>query len=115
MGQESINSKTQENYFDKSKEQLICFANKEKLKINFKLGNGADKDKVRHNQILYSILCTDNCEIVDYIWDKIEGKLENIDCTKQNTRDLNVLKSCLTDCSVDDMICDCCVWEEKTW
>jgi hypothetical protein len=115
MGQESIKVLSQDNYYDSFKKQLVSEAGKEFLHNNFKLGAGANKDKVRHAQMFYDMLCTDNCEIIDWVWDKIEGKLENVDCTKVDTKDLNCLKDCCDSCSVDDLIEDCCNWEEIKW
>lgn len=111
MGQESIKTLNQENYYDAFKKTLLTEADKEQLYNKFKLGVGSDIERRRHAQMFYDILCTDNCEIIDWVWDKIEGKLEGQDCKK----DLNCLKECTSECSVDELFDECCTWEEINW
>lgn len=48
-------------------------------KEHFRVGDGiTDEDELEHDLIFYRILCEDNCEIKNYIQDKIEGKLDPI-------------------------------------
>lgn len=51
----------------------------------FRIGDGVeDINRLKHDLVFYRILQEDNCDIVNYIQDKIEGKLEN--CNKKKKR-----------------------------
>lgn len=47
-------------------------------KKHFKVGEGIKNEKeLKHDLILSRILCSDRCEIVNYIKDTIEGRLQS--------------------------------------
>lgn len=66
------------------------------------IGDTVKESEIRHTMILNRILCTDTCEIINYISDIISGELE--DCgIKSKDKKLKTLKEC---CDKSDNVCD---------
>lgn len=112
-GQQNFLVLTQENYFDKFENDLLKYADLLYLNKKFGVGEDVDKDKVRHSQLFYNILCTDECELIEWVSKKINGDLENID-----------YKPILKDFKIYDIpfgtedscgITECCNWAENEW
>ena len=76
MGALQILRKDQQSYYDKALKTMLKSADTYYVEKHFKVGEKVDYDKLRHAQLLEEILCTDNCELIDYIYKKIAGKLE---------------------------------------
>lgn len=75
MSKQSIQLNTKDRYSEKLKYCSIngfedYFRNK-----HFKVGDGADIYEMTYNRRMKKILCTDDCEIVNYLQDKLNGKL----------------------------------------
>lgn len=108
-GQENYLYLTQENYYDGFQDSLIKTADKYHLEKNFGIGKKVDQDKLRHDQMFYDILCTDSCELIDWVQKKIDGELE---CDKtSNTTDFTYN----TNCYQTDAVTQCCNWESLQW
>lgn len=76
MSSQSIRLQSQQRIQQEVEENLFYDFENYFLNKNFKIGGVADRAEANHNYYLYKLLCTDNCEIVNYIQDKIDGKLE---------------------------------------
>lgn len=77
-----------ESYQDKFENKLLDFAHKYQMKHRFELGEEIPVGEMKHTLVFSNLLCNLNCEMIDYIWDKIDGKLDNkkiSDCVKQPT------------------------------
>lgn len=72
MSQSILEYNIENNYY-KIKQDLMDFAEKENLKVKFMVGEGADRDRVRHTQMFREAIDTDNCEIIDYLNEKIKS------------------------------------------
>lgn len=89
----NIEYQTAFNYYKKHRELLLCMSDKEYVNKYFLIGekstnnnNNNNKDKgnsknsivdkkeQQFSQIMIEMLCTENCELINYINDKIEGK-----------------------------------------
>lgn len=112
-GQQNFLTLTQENYFDKFEKDLLRYADLLYLNKKFGIGEDVDKDKVRHSQLFYNILCTDECELIEWVSKKINGDLENIDY-KPIIKDFKIYDMPFgTEDSCD--ITECCNWAENEW
>jgi hypothetical protein len=84
-------------------------------KEHFRVGEGIKDDKeLKHSLIFSRILCTDNCEISNYIQDKIEGKLES--CNKKKKKKLisSIFNFCQQEsCSADEF--SSVAWTKSLW
>lgn len=75
------------------------------------LGEGLHFGKMMQAKLFYKMLCTDNCELQNFIWDKINGKLKDKctkdkplkflieqykkECNKPNCTDSEVIQECV--------------------
>lgn len=112
-GQQNFLNLSQENYFDKFEQDLLNQADLLYLNKKFGIGKDVDKDKLRHSQMFHNILCTDECELIDWVWKKINGDLEGIDY-KPVLKDFKIYETPFgqDDC---DGITSCCNWADLEW
>jgi hypothetical protein len=112
-GQQNFLYLTQENYFDKFENNLLKYADLLYLNKKFGVGEDVDKDKVRHSQLFYNILCTDECELIDWVWKKINGDLEELDYSV-NLKDFKIFETPYGHQDSDE-ISQCCDWAVNEW
>ena len=74
MGAIQLLIKDQQSYYDKALKTMLKSADAFYLHEHFIIGEGVNEDKLRHAQLLEDILCTDSCELINYIHKKIAGK-----------------------------------------
>lgn len=74
---QSLKVENIESYKEEYDDKLICFADKEIMNKNFLLGIKLEEDEALHTIMMQEKLCPENCEMVDYIRDKISGELNN--------------------------------------
>lgn len=112
-GQQNFLNLSQENYFDKFEQDLLNQADLLYLNKKFGIGKDVDKDKLRHSQMFHNILCTNECELIDWVWKKINGDLEGIDY-KPVLKDFKIYETPFgqDDC---DGITKCCNWAQNEW
>lgn len=122
MSTQSINELSQNRYAIENQKSMFALSDAYFYKEYYMLGEGASFDKMYHSLLFNRILCEDNCEIVDYIKEKICGKLDEFGCTKsRKKKTLNELISLVTTnpkceheagCNGGDCICD---WNQVSW
>jgi hypothetical protein len=76
MSQQQINRISAEKYLEKAQETLKKQADLFYLEEHFKIDSKYDRDKFIHAQLYKDILCTDDCEILNWVDRKIRGKLD---------------------------------------
>lgn len=76
MSTKNISYTNRQTYLDKSLEMLLSLSDAYFYKNKFLLGEGADKDKVLFYMQMSNSLCTDNCEMIKFIEDKIKGEVK---------------------------------------
>jgi hypothetical protein len=112
-GQQNYLYLSQEAYYDKAEEEILRSADLYYISKRFGVGEGPDKEKLRHNQLFYNILCTDECEIADWINKKINGDLEGrVNKLKMKDHKVYDFNYGYND---SDKISDCCNWGELEW
>ena len=96
MGQESLEKISIQKYLSEWEEGLMAEANKQYLNSHFKIGEGANKDKVEFYQLYLEIFCTDNCELTNWVWKKLNGFLEDpkINCNTGQVTSLRYQPVC---------------------
>lgn len=82
MGQESLNKISIGSYLLGWEKGLNEEIDKQYLKDHFMIGDGGDKNKIEFYQLYLNTFCTDNCELSNWIWKKINGYFEDINVTK---------------------------------
>jgi hypothetical protein len=112
-GQENFLTLTQENYFDKFEKDLLNQADLLYLNKKFGVGDEVNMDKVRHSQMFHNILCTNECELIDWVWKKINGELENLKY-KHKLKDPRIYNHHFGHENSEE-ITECCDWAENEW
>lgn len=72
----SLNTQSASNYYDKHLKNILDLSKKEYTRKYFRVGEKIDEEEQMFSSIMTEFLCTDNCELLNYINDKLEGKLE---------------------------------------
>ena len=75
MSQQSINLLSKNRFAQEADEMVIYNFEQYFYNKNFKLGSGADIKEASYYLRLKNTFCVDECEIVTYIQNKIDGKL----------------------------------------
>lgn len=84
MSSQSINTQTTQRWQEQSREILVYNFEQHFLYKNFRIGDDRDsQEEVEHNMYIYELLCNNNCEVYNYIYDKFAGKLEE-NCAKKD-------------------------------
>lgn len=88
MGQESLEKISVDRYLSYWQKELNEEIDKQYLKDHFMIGCGGDKNKIKFYQLYLKTFCTDNCELSNWIWKKINGYFEEvkIDCDGKVTQ-----------------------------
>lgn len=76
MSQQQVNKISAEKYLEQAKETLSIQADLYYLDEHFRIESNFDKDKFLHAQLYKEILCTEDCEVLNWVDRKIRGKLE---------------------------------------
>ena len=74
---QSINKVDPQYYQKKYDDLLIKQADAENLYQRFMLGEPLNTHKFLHTALMHEKVCVNSCAMLDYIWDVIEGKLED--------------------------------------
>ena len=86
MSQQQINRLSAEKYLEKAQETLNKQADLYYLEEHFRIESKYNRLKFIHAQLYKDILCTDDCEILNWVDRKIRGKLEGeIKVSENNT------------------------------
>lgn len=78
MGQESLEKLSIEKYLSEWRKGFREEMHKQYLFDHFMIGEGANKDKLDFYRLYLDSFCTDNCELSNWIWKKINGYFEDV-------------------------------------
>ena len=114
MGQQNITYFNQDNIQQKYQVLSEDYAKRKIIYTHYRVGGDVEKDRWMHAYLMQETLCTTNCEIVDYIWMKINGELD--DCTNDIApMDINVMQETLNITDVNECITEQCGWDNIQW
>lgn len=82
-GAQSILVKNIDNYQQEFDNKILSYGEDYSLYRRFMIGEGLNYEKMMHAKMFHRILCTDNCNLKNYIWDKINGRLKD-KCDKRD-------------------------------
>lgn len=102
MSTNSILVYNKETLSRKYSEKLDSLAKRYTYRRYFRVGEEIPSDEIEHVLIMHRILCTDRCEIIDYVADIISGKLEECGI-KPKDKKLKTLKEC---CDNSNNLCE---------
>lgn len=72
----SLENNSAFNYYVKHRENLLYLSDREYANTYFKIGEKINKKEQMFSQVMLELLCTENCELINYINDKLSGKQE---------------------------------------
>lgn len=90
MSTQSITSLSKEKYSEEAQNILIYNFEQYFYKKNFRLGDGIDEEEAFHNMYLQELLCENNCQVYNDLYDKIAGKVKN--CPKKKKSISHLIK-----------------------
>lgn len=112
MGQQSLNIKNRISVLDKVQKGLLKDADNKYMKDHFLVGEKVNMDKVRHNLLIEYALCTPNCEVIDWVWYKINGALPN---EKEQTFDMTPEKANINIYNITKYVKEESTWDSVQW
>lgn len=114
---QSILELNRERYLEDAERQLLVMSDAYFLKEKFLLGEGVDRDKMTFALQAQSYLCTDECEMLQFIADKIEGKLEPNKKKSRKRKLQELLEQFRNDfgCTDEEVLEAACHWEAMEW
>jgi len=112
-GQQQIEVKDQERYHDKYLSNLLQEADLYYLEKKFNIETKFDRQKMRYSQLLEKTLNNDTCELMDWVFKKINGKL--IGRTRRPTKDLNVITTLVPDINIYNIFNEEADWNSISW
>ena len=116
MSTQSILEISRERYREEAEETLLQFSDKYFYDKHFKLGCGIDRDKILHYMIIDRSLCTNNCELINYVEDKIAGRLEDTVRKSRQTRLQELIqKLAKQNKQIEDEIEQKVFWSDTQW
>ncbi len=123
MSTYSLNILDREKYLEEFEENIVYSFDRYLYQKNFRIGNGIeDKKELKHNLIFHRLLCTENCEMIEYIQCAIEGELEKRGKTFKSNKSiseiLRIAQQYLeeNDCTLEEAIsCSNAGWSQVDW
>jgi len=120
MSTQSILELDQERYRQEAEKSLLQMSDAYFFKKKFLLGEGVDRDRLNHTIQSHRYLCIDNCEMTNFIADKIAGRLETevrAHGAKNRFKEaMRLVQQYLeTQDDASQAASDCCNWAEAEW
>jgi hypothetical protein len=114
---QSILELNRERYLHEAEQELLQMSDAYFYKVNFLLGEGVDRDKMNFSLQAEQYLNTEECEMLQFISDKIEGKLEPNKKKTSKRRLHELLEQFRNDfgCTDAEVLEACCNWETLEW
>lgn len=85
----------------------------------FMLGSPLNFGEMMFVKTMNRLLCTDNCELKDWIFRKIKGKLEDCEIKVKNKPTISdlfkIYQQQVEACSLTEVVNSCCDWEQIEW
>jgi hypothetical protein len=72
----SLDTQTTFKYYKNHRDIFLDLCDKEYSYSHFLLGEKVNKKKQMFSAVMLELLCTENCELLKYIDDKLQGRLD---------------------------------------
>lgn len=115
MSTQSILKKDKNSLLREVEDQLLCDADAVFTKEKFLVGAGADAGRIQYNMLLHRLLCTDYCEMVEYINKKIAGETECDGCKISETIEHHKKHHKKEHCSDTEIVSESCPINNPEW
>lgn len=117
MGVQNIKYHNQDTLQERFQNLSEDFAKRTWIYDYFRVGEKIKKDEWMNAYLMQETLCTTNCEIVDYIWRKVNGLLEEETKKKKHKKflDLNDLYDDYNIININNYITEQATWSDIQW
>lgn len=112
MGQQSLYIKNRLSILKDTQNRLLKSADNKYLKDHFKVDVDFDEDILKHDMLIEYALCTPNCEVIDWVWCKINGVIDN---KKYYEFDLIPQQTNINIYNITNYVKENCTWETVEW
>lgn len=102
----NLENQTSLNYYAKHRANLLRLSDREYAHTYFLISEKINKKEQKFSQVMLELLCTENCELINYINDKLEGKSE---VKKSKSVKHEKKKDCQDDEECEDF------WNQEDW
>lgn len=108
MSASQILYKSPQSYSEQATKQLIHASNQSYLFSHYRAGEKPDFDKSIHALMLKKTTESNNCELLEFVVSKIEGKLEPCEKKRCLSDLVDEYRKCFkkVDCTDSEIICD---------
>ena len=110
------NLESQQRYFES---KLLDLGKNFIIHKRFMIGKPVDYNEMMFTKTFYKLLCTDNCELIDWIDKKIKGKLKEEHYKKHKKPTISdlfkIYQQQVEACSITEVTGECCDWEQIEW
>ena len=72
----NLYNQTALNYYTKHRQRLLDLSDKEYIYDYFLVGEKINKKEQKFSLVMKELLCTENCELINYVNDKLSGSSE---------------------------------------
>lgn len=108
----SLNIQSASNYYNIHLKNILDLSKKEYIRKYFRVGEKINEEEQMFSIIMTEFLCTNNCELLNYINDKLDGKLE----PKVGSLEIiNAEKGGNTTYNITQIIREKSSWDEALW
>ena len=115
-GQVQILEINKDSLFEKFSNTLLKQADLLYLKEKFAIQSEYNQSKAFHAYLMQEVLCTNNCELINYVEDKIAGRLEDTVRKSRQTRLQELIqKLAKQNKQIEDEIEQKVFWSDTQW
>lgn len=101
MSTQSLNNLSIDRYRKEAHEILIYNFEQYFYEKRFKLGSGADIKEMSYYRHLYELLCNNNCQVYNMLYDKIAGEYVNYENEQVTLSEIIIRRNNTQNISVD--------------
>jgi len=113
LGQQNVEYYNQDSIQDHHRKRSENLARKKYVYDHYRVGEKVKMEQWKHAYLLEETFCTENCEIVDWIWMKTNGLLKGQKVG--DSIDLNIMATEYNIYNVNNYITQRATWSEVEW
>ena len=108
----NLYNQTALNYYTKHRQRLLDLSDKEYIYDYFLVGEKINKKEQKFSLVMKELLCTENCELINYVNDKLSGKL---DPTTRHLEEVTKTNGGHITYNVTQVIKEQKTWDDASW
>jgi tRNA G26 N,N-dimethylase Trm1 len=105
----SLSTQSASKYYDKHLKNILDLSKKEYVQKYFKVGKKINEKEQMFSNVMIEFLATENCELLNYINNKLEGRLGHV------SGSLQIAPKESINYNITQVIREKSLWEEVLW